>query len=259
MIKYISFSAIIFLFCLLSISAQNDNSYTTIFPGDSTINTGIIKPYTAKYKLTRNGQFMAWAIVDLSESNYNGKSSYFLRWDLRFPSSSVYDQVIFDKSSLAPYMQILPSGFGNEWGLKITFYNNQKLYGSITLANGDSLKKLEQTFDTKVFEGGMHHLLLSSLPLKKGDLIKFPAGTENGISYTKAEVVDREKRVMKNKAYYVWYVELINNFNNTEMVSNLYLTQQPPYIIKRVAPESIGIEWEFVDLIRVGSYTKQND
>ena len=153
-------------------------------------------------------------------------------------------------------MQILPSGFGDDSGLKVTFYNDQKLFGGITLTNGDSLKKLESTFDEKVFEGGMHHLLLSSLQLEKGYKIKFPAGTENGISYTKAEILDKEKQTINNKVHDVWNIKLINNFNNTEIISNLYLIQEPPYIVKRVTPVNIGIEWELVELIRIDSYTE---
>ncbi len=245
-----NFLKIVFLtfFSFVSVFAQGQNSYELLEPGSELFDYKLIKPFTAKYKLTKNGEDFATAIVDLREYKTNGIDAFYLKWDMRFQSATVYDQVIFGKNTFKPIMQILPAGFAADLSTKINYYGDNSLLGGAIYAKKDTSVQLKADFKNSVFEGGMHHLFIASLSGRGKSNYKFYSGTEAGEIENLFEILeeDGENSVVK--------VKLTNLIGENEIVSELFLTNKPPYLIRRVTSPAIGINWELIELLREEAY-----
>lgn len=230
-------------------SQAQDAIYQTIVPGDAALASHSIQPYTAKYRMLRQGQTMAEVIVNLQAYTVGGQDAFRLTWDLGFPRQTVTDLSMFYKDTFAPIMQMLPNGVGPGAGVKVTFYKADSLYGAVVPQAASEATALEQQFSQAVFEGGIHHLLLAALPLADGYAVQFPSGAAEGEAMIQARVEGTEMLEAGEASYEAWRIEL-SQFNQT---SNVWVSHEAPYLIRRDI-SAMGMVWELVEVMRVGAW-----
>lgn len=237
------------LILLLSLGAETaaGQAYQTILPGDPALTTHPIEPYTAKYRMGRQGQAMAEVIVNVQTYAVGGRSAYRLMWDLGFPGQTVTDLSLFYQDTFAPVLQVLPAGMAPDAGLKMAFYAADSLFGAVVPRDGTVPTALRQSFQQPVFEGGIHHLLLAALPLVPSYAVQFPAGAAEGEGFIQARVVAAETIAVNERTYEAWRIEL-RQFNQTSL---LWVSHEAPYLVRREIP-GMNTTWELLEVLRTG-------
>lgn len=221
--------------------------YQTILPGDPALTTHPIEPYTAKYRMVRQGQTMAEVIVNVQTYTVGGRAAYRLMWDLGFPGQTVTDMSLFYQDTFAPILQVLPASMASDAGIKITFYAADSLFGAVVPRDGTVPTALRQSFQQPVFEGGIHHLMLAALPLAPSYAVQFPAGAAEGEGVMQARVVAAETITVGERTYEAWRIEL-RQFNQTSL---LWVSHEAPYLVRREI-SSMNMTWELLEVLRTG-------
>lgn len=239
-------------------AAGHQNSVQVIAPGDSTIDTSILKPYMARYQgfTIKDGKKTPAGperISHLQEAKYPGGEGMRLIISL-LGGTTVSDENQFLKTSLAPTVRIISV---SPLLHRVEVFQKGKIRGANISPQG-KVVEVELDINETRFHMAVKDLVLASLPLKEGYQARLPVFSSDLLPnqmepapsdsaklnlILSIKVIGKERiRTGTGNTYDTWIVEsnLLTSEGEPLKLPNgvpfpgekIWIAKEPPYAIK---------------------------
>ncbi len=217
-------------------AADGSEPAPAVRPGTEGLTTEVLRPFEARYAMTRQGNAWAQAVITLAPSAVAGEPAWRHAYRMDFSGQTVYDETLLLRKSLAPAMKFIHGGMGPELAYKLYTYQDGGLRGSLVFADGRETAALSQEFDGAVFGAGTDMLVLASMKLQEGVAGRLISADDAGLHPNPFQVEGRETVTIAGSSYDTAVVSVMGG------MGKLWIARQPPYLVRQEFPAA-GIAW----------------
>ena len=221
-----------------------EDEVTTIEPGDPRLTGEHLQPYHARYRETRGGEVIGERLEFLQEARAAAGPA--LRSSVAMlRSGTVYDEFLFDRTTLAPLQRFVSS---LDILHKTLIWSKDKVQGVQIARDGSAPTPIDIELARPRFAGSPFAGALLSLPLARNYEARFPIFSTD----VPSEMADKlfqtihvkDRRTVKDAGgnpYEAWIIDLdMTDMDGNSLVptATLWLTDVPPYSVTRIQGES---------------------